>query len=64
MSNPTKAAFPCLKRAHKCDALSLVIGRMRRGETLQTNMPKCRAILAELTQRIHEYSAYRNASDT
>lgn len=36
----------------------------RGGYTLQEKMPKLRALLAELNQRVHEMNAYHNALTT
>ncbi len=47
----------------KCQELEVAIIALH-GDTPQKRMPRVRAILAELTQRVHEHNAYRNALET
>lgn len=48
----------------KCDELTSRLENIHFGSTVQDEMPKVRAILAELTQRIHEFNAYNNVTET
>lgn len=48
----------------KCRELLACLEDIEAGATIQDKMPKVRAVLSELTQRIHEFNAYNNAAET
>tara|TARA_R110000737_G_C14314774_1_gene438580 strand:+ start:31 stop:267 length:237 start_codon:yes stop_codon:yes gene_type:complete len=46
---------------NKCNQLSAVLGNIESSSDLESSMPKLRAVLGELNQRIHEANAYNNS---
>jgi hypothetical protein len=60
-----KSAEASLKTAIKhSNALSTRLELLEASGDVQSEMPRIRQTLSELTQRIHEYNAYRNCLET
>lgn len=60
-----RAANSALKKAIKSTAsLHALLSNMGRSDFPEEGMPKARALVSEISQRVHEFNAYNNVITT